>query len=44
MKRSELYEAPLLDMVECMVESGIAFSQDQEIIIEDLLYEDYQPE
>lgn len=44
MKRSELYEAPLLDMVECTVESGIAFSQGQEILIEDLLYEYYQPE
>lgn len=44
MKRSELYEAPLLAMVECTVESGIAFSQGQESVIEDLLYEDYQPE
>lgn len=44
MKRSELYEAPQLDTIECTVESGIAFSQGQEIVIEELYYEQYDAE
>ncbi len=44
MKRRELYESPLLDTIECTVESGIAFSQGEEIVIEELYYEQYDAE
>lgn len=44
MKRSELYEAPRLDTVECQVEYGIAMSQADDFTIESLLYEEYTAE
>lgn len=44
MKKREFYETPQVHTVECMVENGIAFSQGQEILIDELYYESYDIE